>query len=167
MRLNIIWPLGRFAWKYERVPDYSAERGQPSSRWAKHSWSYFFPLWSYDHVPGRTTKFRLLGPLYRFDRNAEKDMVDARVLWKLFHYHREGDWVSVDLPLITYDRVGKQEKHVAFLYRLFRYQRVDGVKKLYLLFIRVAKWGKKVAPVKVAALLHAGRPAVLLGAAAR
>ena len=60
-----------------------------------------------------------------------------------------GDRVSVDVfPGITYDRVGKQEKHVSFLWRVFRYERKGGRKKMHILFIPF-KWGKDKPRQKV------------------
>ena len=66
--------------------------------------------------------------------------VRSRVRWRMWHYERAGDEVSVDVfPAVTYDRRGNEFKKVSFLWRLFRYERDKDQRKLDLLFLPVLR----------------------------
>jgi len=112
--------------------------------------SGFFPLWSYSRrtIPeqGREkARARVLLLLYDYLKRAGPDTdepekrdeyVRARVLWRLWHYERVNDEVSVDVfPAITYDRRDDSFRKVSLLWRLFRYERDTGGVDLDLLFI--------------------------------
>lgn len=151
-----LWPLGWFN-SYPRTKSFG-----------------FWPLMSWEwtksefrdgpHKVAETrSKFHLLWFLYRFDRERRWDKptkkyqarIQARILWKLFHYRRVDRKVSTDIfPFFTYNRDGVKTKQFSFLWRFFKYERVGYRKKLYLLFFRVAKWGKE-NKVKVSAILPA------------
>ena len=69
-----------------------------------------------------------------------RDHVRNRVLWRLWHYEREGADVSVDVfPGITYDRSGEESKSFSFLWRLFRYERSTAGRRMYVLFVPVVR----------------------------
>ena len=111
----------------------------------------FFPLWSYakkDQQPAdsHTVSSSFLLWLYDYKHDAHPDQqkpggtndyTRARILWRLYHYERLNDDVSVDvLPAITYDRTAAGYKKVSFLWRFFRYERTpEGARNLDLLFI--------------------------------
>lgn len=111
-----------------------------------------FPLWRYKHedfpVTGKShVDGSLLLLLYDYLRLSEptgeagveaedEEYVRARVLWRLWHYERRNEDVSVDVfPAITYDRRGEEFKKVSFLWRCFRYERSAEGKKMDLLFL--------------------------------
>lgn len=112
-----------------------------------------FPLWTYSSsatvgTPQRETKASLLLLLYDYNRKIQpksptstaSDTTRARVLWRLWHYERANDDVSVDIfPAITYDRKGDAFKKVTFLWRFFRYERGNEGRKLDLLFLPVMR----------------------------
>jgi hypothetical protein len=112
-----------------------------------------FPLWTYASsatvgTPQRETKASLLLLLYDYNRKIQPesptstptDTTRARVLWRLWHYERANDDVSVDIfPAITYDRKGDAFKKVTFLWRFFRYERGNEGRKLDLLFLPVMR----------------------------
>jgi hypothetical protein len=89
--------------------------------------------------------FWLLGWLYdskkrvtqRSDGSGLDTYVRRRVLWRLMHYERENDQVSLDVfPGITYDRTPGESKTFSLLWRVFRYEwdRETGT-KVHVLFI--------------------------------
>jgi hypothetical protein len=113
-----------------------------------------FPLWSYSSEPlpsgkGNETSGSLLLLLYDYMRTVtpkasapdEKDVcVRTRVLWRLWHYERVNNDVSVDVfPAITYDRQGTTLRKASFLWRLFRYERGPDGRKVDLLFLPVVR----------------------------
>jgi hypothetical protein len=118
----------------------------------------FFPLWNYsrEHTPEKNrldVDSNLLCLLYSYKHEvkprpaAGADVTDytrARILWKLWDYQRKDGSVRVDIfPGITYDREEDRKKEIAFLLRFFRYKRTGSRKELDLLYIPVARWGKK------------------------
>ena len=115
-----------------------------------------FPLWSYrrDEWPEKkrtdveSSCLLLLFDYLRRSQPAEEDAsatdeyVRSRVLWRMWHYERANDDVSVDVfPSITYDRRGQDFKKVSFLWRLFRYERDEDSRKLDLLFLPIVRRG--------------------------
>ena len=116
-----------------------------------------FPLWTYSRtsVPDEERldiRSSVLLLLYDYmhrrkpdagSRGATDDYVRSRVLWRMWHYERSGDDVSVDVfPAITYDRRGKEFRKVSFLWRLFRYERAGRARKVDVLFIPVLRSGE-------------------------
>ena len=151
-----LWPLGWF---------HSSPREKSFRLWPIMSWKWTKREFKDGpHKVAETrSQFHLLWFLYRYDRERRwdkptkeyQDRIRARILWKLFDYRRVGHEVSVDMfPFVTYDRDGVKTKQFSFLWRFFSYERVGYRKKLYLLFIRVARWGK-ANKVKVTAILPA------------
>ena len=65
------------------------------------------------------------------------DYIRARVLWRLWHYEKLNDDVSLDVfPAFTYDRKTEGFKKISFLWRIFRYERgAGGGTKLDALFL--------------------------------
>ena len=119
-----------------------------------------FPLWRYASSstvgsPQRETSASLLLLLYDYKRDVRAkpptdflgtDYTRTRVLWRLWHYERSDDDVSVDIfPAITYDRKGGDFKKVTFLWRFFRYERGKDGRKLDLLFVPIVR-EMKAAP---------------------
>jgi hypothetical protein len=116
----------------------------------------FLPLWSYarsEAVSGTTLNVssRILLALYDYKREVgpisasdptSNDYTRSRVLWRLWHYERLNNDVSIDVfPGITYDRKQQDFKKFAFLWRFFRYQRDPVGTKIDLLFIPVLRTG--------------------------
>ncbi len=101
-----------------------------------------FPLWSYCAVGqadgGRHSEFRVLGLLYDAiettpppaSGGTPAESVRKRILWRLWHYQRTGQDVSIDVfPAVTYDRTAAGRHGFSFLWRLIRYEAgPDGVK---------------------------------------
>jgi len=116
-----------------------------------------FPLWSYSRqkaADGQAT-VRSSVVLFLHDylrRTGTKagqvdNYVRSRVLWRLWHFERLNDDVSVDVfPAITYDRRGAGFRKTSFLWRLFRYERDGRSRKLDVLFVPVLRTGKGVEP---------------------
>lgn len=116
----------------------------------------FFPLWSYTHLRPASgpdqTYGSLLMVLYDYKTTlgagldgvqAREEYVRKRVLWRLYHYERRNEDVSVDIfPAITYDRTQDGFRRWAFLWRAFRYERGPEGKKLDLLFMPLIRSGK-------------------------
>jgi len=117
----------------------------------------FFPLWSYGKRddPGakkENVDGSLLFLVYDYKRDVtpknksqdgQDEYVRARILWRLWHYERSNDDVSVDIfPSITYDRKSDKFKKVSFLWRFFRYERSENGKKLDILFLPLMRTGK-------------------------
>jgi hypothetical protein len=116
-----------------------------------------FPFWSYasreqDDTGRRTVDGRILLALYDYHRSSAPtgpereggDYTRARVLWRLWHYERRDDAVSVDVfPAITYDRRADSMKKVSFLWRFFRYERDEHGVDLDLLFLPVLRGSKE------------------------
>lgn len=113
-----------------------------------------FPLWSYSGIRTEPTgeedvEGRFLLLLYDYKREVtpvpknggtSSDYRRARVLWRLWHYERIGDTVSVDVfPTITYDRKGDTYRKTSFLWRFFRYERDEKGRKLDLLFVPILR----------------------------
>ena len=151
---------------YKEMQDYLERAGRP----VKYRHHRFWPFYGYErtagreHTVGRERKFHLFFLLYqsRHDQHWDPDKkkyeqrVERRVLWKFYHYRRTGDKatgkVSVDIfPGITYDRQGTHSKTVAWLWRVFRYERRGARKRLYFLFFPVMTWGPRDAAAQSAA----------------
>jgi len=113
-----------------------------------------FPLWSYAKStrPARGNERvdgSLLLKLYDYRRRVTpppgadedpREYVRRRVLWRLWHYERTNNDVSVDIfPAVTYDRKGDSFKKVSLLWRFFRYERDEDKRELDLLFIPVRR----------------------------
>ena len=113
-----------------------------------------FPLWSYSRSsdPGLNcgeTSGSFLLLLYDFLHTVKPDAaapdgrdeyVRSRVLWRLWHYERANNDVSVDVfPSITYDRRGDTFRKTSFLWRFFRYEHGPDGKKMDLLFLPVVR----------------------------
>lgn len=123
---------------------------EPSTRSSYNRAHGCFPFWSYSHrsTPhdGKSrTKSTVLLALYDYLRESSPDVekqgeiddyVRSRVLWRLWHYERANDSVSVDVfPGITYDRRGDAFKKVSFLWRALRYERDGRQRDLDVLFM--------------------------------
>lgn len=121
---------------------------------AKHIKKHLvFPIWHYYRADIPEKDYRdvdssILWLLYdyRYEmRGADKAQVNRytrrRILWRLWHYERLNNEVSVDIfPAITYDRKENGFKRVSFLWKLFRYEREpDGNRKLHFFFIPLMK----------------------------
>jgi hypothetical protein len=116
---------------------------------AYHADNRFFPVWHYSRTLDTNTRrlekeFSLLFFLQDYWRKTdvsekpETDYTRTRILWRLLHYERDHDVVSLDVfPAITYDRNGASLRKVSFLWRGFRYERKDGQKAVDLLFLPV------------------------------
>lgn len=105
-----------------------SKRWEGSSREEAHA-RVLLLLWDYDR---RVTPAREDGTAVDYRR--------SRLLWRVWHYERSGDEVSVDaFPGITYDRRGTEFRQTSFLWRLFRYQRSPEGRKLDLLFLPVVR----------------------------
>jgi hypothetical protein len=116
---------------------------------SKTAGNRFFPIWRYSRsVDSRTNlrekEFALLFFLQDYWSRTElsdapkTDYARTRVLWRLFHYERDHDTVSLDVfPSITYDRSGDSLRKVSFLWRGFRYERKEEQKSVDLLFLPV------------------------------
>jgi hypothetical protein len=148
-----------FAWYRNELqlrPAPAGEEGAGTDRVRTRTRSHgCFPLWNYRRVEtaaqGREdVDGSLLLALYDYRRRRRPDddsatnedgrYVRSRVLWRLWHYERAGDEVSVDIfPGMTYDRYGDSFKKVSFLWRLFRYEREQQERKLDLLFLPVMR----------------------------
>ncbi|MDD4872647.1 MAG: hypothetical protein PHR77_19015 [Kiritimatiellae bacterium] len=118
----------------------------------------FFPLWNYSDVESpadgkadvNASVFLLLCDYKREvrpvknDAQAKDEYTRARILWRLWHYERSNDDVSVDVfPAITYDRKSGKFRKVSFLWRFFRYERDEKGKKADIIFIPVIRTGVK------------------------
>ncbi|MEI7880405.1 MAG: hypothetical protein WCI95_05980 [bacterium] len=139
---------------YRNTLDVAPVKGQDGKPTGKMDVSFakdngFFPLWSYTHLRPATgpdqTYGSLLMVLYDYKTTlgagldgaqTREEYVRKRVLWRLYHYERHNEDVSVDIfPAITYDRTKDGFQRWAFLWRAFRYERGPEGKKLDLLFI--------------------------------
>jgi hypothetical protein len=112
-----------------------------------------FPLWSYSRrttVPthARQVNASALLLLYDYQRRimpskgsaAPDDYVRSRVLWRLWHYERSNDDVSLDIfPAITHDRRADGFRKTSFLWRFYRYEKGPDGTKMDLLFIPVVR----------------------------
>lgn len=141
----------------EVTPDRDKE-GQPTGKMAVSSAkdNGFFPLWSYTHLKPASGPEQTYGSflmmLYDYKTtqgggldgtSAGEEYVRKRVLWRLYHYERRNQDVSVDIfPAITYDRTKDGFLRWAFLWRAFRYERSPEGKKLDLLYIPLMRSGK-------------------------
>jgi hypothetical protein len=142
---SIYWErdFGKRGWS--RDPDGTQWKGD----WRRNG---FFPLWHYqshEDAAGerRYRDFSLLGLVYdyrlregrpaREDAEKTEDYVQARVLWRLFHYERLDEDKSVDVfPAITWDSRADGYRQFSFIWRLFRIERTgDGRRNLDFLFI--------------------------------
>jgi hypothetical protein len=115
----------------------------------------FFPVWRYERTVDSQTRllekeFSLLFFLQDYWRKkdlsekAATDYTRTRVLWRLVHYERDHESVSLDVfPAITYDRTGQSRRKVSFLWRGFRYERKEEQKAVDVLFLPVwrSRWG--------------------------
>jgi hypothetical protein len=72
------------------------------------------------------------------------DYTRRRILWRLWHYERLNNDVSIDIfPAITYDSKANGFHKASFLWRLFRYENGPNGKKLDLLFIPLIRKNTK------------------------
>jgi hypothetical protein len=112
-----------------------------------------FPLWNYaEHSwvgegdGDGTSDFSLL--LFLYDHRTERSgkpadgpparYVRSRILYRLWHYERIEDAVSVDIfPAMTYDRRGEEMRKFSFLWRGLRYERSGDQRAVDLLFLPV------------------------------
>lgn len=115
----------------------------------------FFPLWSYSDqtIPSQGKKITKRSVLLVYDHKHEvtpiikgetestNDYTRARLFWRLYHYERLNENVSVDVfPTFTYDSKTDGYRKMSFLSRFFNYERKsDGSKELDLLFIPVLR----------------------------
>ncbi len=131
--------------------------GKPTGKMAVSSAkdNGFFPFWSYTHVKPDSGPEQTFGSLllllydFKTTLGAGLDNTEAqpkevyvrkRVLWRLYHYERRDEDVSVDIfPAITYDRTKAGFRRWAFLWRAFRYERGPEGKKLDLLYIPIIR----------------------------
>jgi hypothetical protein len=116
-----------------------------------------FPLWSYsrryeDQAETLDVDGSLLLFLYDYHHKikssgpeqGQDDYTRARVLWRLWHYEKSNDDVSVDVfPAITYDRKKDGYRKMSFLWRFFRYESGSKGRKLDLLFIPLLRTESK------------------------
>lgn len=116
----------------------------------------FFPLWAYTHLKPAAGQEQTYGSLllllydYKTTQGAalsgtqaREEYVRKRVLWRLYHYERHNEDVSVDVfPAMTYDRTPDGFRRWAFLWRAFRYERGPEGRKLDLLYIPLIRSGK-------------------------
>jgi hypothetical protein len=115
-----------------------------------------FPLWSYNRKSIPAEKKSVVKastgvilydykheetPWFGGKPGATNDYTRARVLWRLYHYERRNDDVSIDLfPTVTYDSKTDGSRKFSFLWRFCRYERAaTGSKKLDLLFVPVLR----------------------------
>ena len=114
-----------------------------------------FPLWSKSHKKtvacGRTNetaKASLMLFLYDSSRKSTAatdntpatDYTRRRILWRVWHYEKLNDDVSVDIfPAITYDRRSNGFHKFSFLWRFIRYENGPKGKKFDLFFIPVLR----------------------------
>ena len=117
-----------------------------------------FPLWTYSKAENLVDRKEdvdasMLLAVYDYKREirpvnkdgeGRNEYIRARILWRLWHYERSNDDVSVDLfPAITYDRKSDRFKKVSFLWRFFRYERDGEGRKLDLVFVPIVRSGAK------------------------
>lgn len=114
-----------------------------------YGYNRLFPLWRYERTLTEQTRkldkdFALLFFLQDYQRRTDladpagRDYTRTRILWRLLHYERDHDTVSVDVfPAITYDRTGAEKRKVSFLWRGFRYERKEAEKAVDVLFLPV------------------------------
>jgi len=137
------------------VTPVKSQDGKPTGKLAVSSAkdNGFFPFWSYTHLKPDSGPEQIFGSmlllLYDFKTTwgtglegsglqPKEEYVRKRVLWRLYHYERHNEDVSVDIfPAITYDRTKDGFRRWAFLWRAFRYERGPDGKKLDLLYIPV------------------------------
>jgi hypothetical protein len=142
--------VSRHFWSLPACWSQTATR--PAGRFGKtetqHREHGFFPFWSYsgDEAPAtgaRVQEFSALVCLYDWERDwnpkpGGSDYTRSRVLWRLWHYEREGGNVSVDaFPGITYDRREDGFRKASFLWRVFRHENGPEGRKIDLLFLPV------------------------------
>lgn len=118
-----------------------------------------FPLWSYSStwktdgsMEKTDSSFLLL--LYDYKHTSrsvqleskKEDYVRSRVLWRLWHYERSDDDVTLDIfPTITYDRRNDGFRKFSFLWRFVRYENGPDGAKFDFLFIPFYRSGKPAA----------------------
>ncbi len=146
-RLNVLGLYQSKALMTRRTPG----AGEPlQARY--HRQSRLFPLWSWNArtEPARGTERRegtLLLALADYQRVTREgtsplDYTRARVLWRLWHYERDHDEISLDVfPAITVDRNANGDRKVSFLWRAFRYQTEGDRREIDLLFLPVWRAG--------------------------
>lgn len=127
----------------------SRKAGGALSGYSEHI-NRLFPLWRYasnvrEDRGERESDFSLLLLLY--DHHTENrppkdgataEYVRSRLLYRMWHYERMDDAVSLDVfPAVTYDRRGDSMRKFSFLWRALRYQRSGNERAVDLLFLPV------------------------------
>jgi hypothetical protein len=128
----------------------AAGRGSSTGAVMRTSTNRLFPFWSCKAQSrnGEPTERRRTVLLFLWDYlreyprtmagGARSDYVRSRMLYRLWHYERLDDAVSVDMiPAITYDRKADERRKVSFLWRAFRYERAGTDRAVDLLFVPV------------------------------
>lgn len=96
------------------------------------SYAFLWPLFWTGDAEGEGRKFEFLWRI--FDYESSPRVTQARVLWRLFRYRRDGETMDLDtLPFISVHRDPKRREY-SFLWRFFRYENDSGRRRLYLLF---------------------------------
>jgi hypothetical protein len=122
------------------------KEGTVHMRIKKHG---FLPFWSHESRINEdgVEKFvngSVLLKLFDYEREVLppapgeelNDYTRKRILWRIWHYEKSNDEVSVDtFPFITYDSRPDGFKKVSFMWRMFRYEKNKDGRKLDLLFI--------------------------------
>jgi len=108
-------------WYYKRET-------RPEQSWRQRDFSLLFLLYDYHAL----TADQPQGPA------KARDYVRHRVLWRLYHYERGDETISVDIvPGITYDKRPDGFRQFAFLWRFFRHANGPEGRQVDFLFIPV------------------------------
>lgn len=150
-----LWVLPWFWYRnlLQTAPEY--EKGVKTERYLqrRERGSGFFPLWNYSSVEQIHTGQVDSGGsllLWLFDSKYEKhpgkgqEYTRRRVLWRIYHYEKLDDDVSVDaFPFITYDRNKDGYSKFSFLWRFLSIEKHKDGRRVHVLFVPFGKEREK------------------------